>query len=340
MARIHKSWWMNEKDQGFVELSPGYHYKKAANTLVVPPGEVVTIYKNQDRQGDKTYPLYEGKYNHLVYYGMPTKPGVIHVDTTGVTDLDLVKIGWTSKDGNRYPVWYALPIGDWRFGRDFPNDRIEWIEIPFGVTVEVFEDGNTDGGSLIFSGNDEGKTTKIDLKDFGYSRKASFVQVRADEWVSAGIAIEDETITSDTENRVVATTELANNSPHTAEVSKEISAEISDTMEENWGIEAGVTASVGFEAGPEYAKVTGEIEVSFSGNYGESKSTTKTRTITDTASVEIEGYGRAKASMIVEVGRIEGIAVRKWRNKRTNAIIEQRGAFSCERGGKATIEVS
>lgn len=339
MARIHESLWQEPRNGGFQTIGPGYHYKKKARTLIVPEGEVVTIYQNQDRRGKKTRPLYEGKYYDLSYYGVSTRPGVIHVGTTDVTKLDMVKVGWHSWDKHKYPSWLGLPVGDWKANDHFPNDRIEWLEIPFGVTAEVFEDWNKDG-SLIFSGNDEGKSTRIKLKDYDYHKKVTRVHVRADEWVSAGIAIEEETITSDSENRVVATTELSNNSPHTAQVSKEISAEVSDTMEENWGIEAGVTASVGFEAGPEYAKVTGGIEVSFSGNYGESKSTSKTRTITDTASVEIEGYGRAKASMIVEVGRIEGIAVRKWRNKRTNAIISQRGAFKCERGGKATIEVS
>ena len=43
--------------------------------------------------------------------------------------------------------------------------------------------------------------------------------------------------------------------------------------------------------------------------------------------------------MIVEEGRMEGIAVRKWRNLRNNVIIEQRGKISAKRANKATVEV-
>ena len=57
------------------------------------------------------------------------------------------------------------------------------------------------------------------------------------------------------------------------------------------------------------------------------------------ASVELDGFGKAKISMIVEYGQIEGIAVRKWRNKRNNVIIEQRGPFKCKKGNKARIEI-
>ena len=100
-----------------------------------------------------------------------------------------------------------------------------------------------------------------------------------------------------------------------------------------------MTTSAGFEAGTETVKATGNVEVSFSGSYGENKATSEGRGFNDVASVELDGFGKAKISMIVEYGEIEGIAVRKWRNKRNNVIIEQRGPFKSKKGNKTRIEV-
>ena len=348
MAIIYPTIW--EQGDKREQLAPGYHYKKEVKSLVVPDNQVVTIYENEDRQGKKSMPLYGGAYHHLYFYGIGDRPGLVHVAESGLTQLDLVEIGWWSKYGGgpdeRYPMYYSLPTGDHKGGEAFPDDRIQWLYIPFGMTIEVFNRGDFQGGSLIFSGNTEGEKERYNLWDYKFSDggdsaswKTSSMKVRADKWVSAGIAIEEETVVGSEDDKVIATTELANNSPHTATVSKEISASIDETVQEDWNIEAGVTAKVGFEAGPETFKVTGELEVSVSGGYGESKSTTKTRSFTDVASIEIEGYGKAKASLIVEQGRMEGIAVRKWRNTRNNVIIEQRGKISANRANKVTVEV-
>ena len=43
--------------------------------------------------------------------------------------------------------------------------------------------------------------------------------------------------------------------------------------------------------------------------------------------------------MIAEFGRMEGIAVRKWRNKRNNTIIEQRGKFVANTASKTRVEI-
>ena len=342
MALIYPTIW--EQGGKSERLTPGYHYKKYVKSLVIPEGQQVTFYEREDRTGWKSLPMNEGTYHHLYFYGVRERPGVIHVEENRLTSLDLVEVGWNVEyeKGKKYPMYYSIPIGDRKAGEDFPNDRIQWLFIPFGVTVEVFDDANFQGGSLIFSGNTEGKKERVNLWDYHFksgvaSWKTSSMKIRADKWVSAGVAIENETIIDG--EKVAATTELCNNSPHTATVSKEISAQVEETVGEDWNIEAGVTAKVGFEAGPEVCKVTGEVEVSLSGGYGENKSTTKSKGFVDTASVEINGFGRAKASMIIETGRMEADAIRKWRNVRNNAIIEQKGRISASWANKARVEV-
>ena len=341
MALIYPTIW--EQGNKRERLIPGYHYKKHVKSLVVPEGQTVTIYKNEDRRGKKSLPFHEGTYHHLYFYGVDDHPGVVHVEENGLKSLDLITVGWDvaydPKDkSKKFTMRYSLPIGDRKHGEDFPNDKIDWLDLPFGVTAEVFDDANPndDSGSLIFSGNKQGERQRIWLYEYNYNKLVSFVKVRADDWEAAGIAIENEKIING--EMVAGTTEIFNNSEHKAECSKEISGTFDETMEENWGVEAGVTASAGFEAGTETVKATGNVEVSFSGSYGENKSTSKGRGFSDVASVELDGFGKAKISMIVEYGEIEGIAVRKWRNKRNNVIIEQRGPFKCKKGNKARIE--
>ena len=356
MALIYPTIW--EQGDKREQLTSGYHYKKEVLSLVVPQGQQVTIYENEDRTGKKSYVLYEGTYHHLYFYDIGERPGVIHVEENGLTALDIMEIGWWStydeekskqtkgKEG-RYPMYYALPTGDWRGGPDFPNDKIQWVYLPFGMTAELFDDGQFKDSGLIFSGNKQGEKERYNLWDFHFgsgsgsaSWMTSSIKARADKWISAGVEIRGETIKDGQESRVVATTTLFNNTPHTATISKEISASVEESTSEDWNIGGSVAAKAGFEAGPEVCKVTGELEVTISGGYGESTSKAESREITDIASVEVVGYGNAKASMIVEYGTMEGIAVRKWRNTRNNVIIEQEGKISSKRANKAEVEIS
>ena len=228
MALIYPTIW--EQGDKREQLTPGYHYKKNVQSLVVPAGQQVTIYENEDRTGRKSLPLHEGNYHHLYFYGIKDHPGVIHVEENGLTSLDLVEVGWNVEyePGKKYPMYYSIPTGDRKHSEDFPNDKIQWVYIPFGMTVEVFDDANFQGGSLIFSGNTQGEKERVNLWDYEFkagraSWRTSSMKVRADKWVSAGVAIEEENIIG-SDNKTIATTELFNNSPHKATISKEISA--------------------------------------------------------------------------------------------------------------------
>ena len=228
MAIIYPTIW--EQGDKRERLSLGYHYKKHVKSLVVPEGQIVTIYENQDRTGRKSLPLHAGNYHHLSFYGISENPGVVHIEKTGVRLLDLVEIGWnidydkelmkrTRGREGKYPIYYAVPIGDKRQGVDFPNDRIQWLKIPFGVIVEVFDDDYFKGGSLIFSGNTQGEKERVNLWDYKdakgnpYSWRTSSMKIRADDWVSAGVSIENESISAKDNDKFAGVFELGNNSP-------------------------------------------------------------------------------------------------------------------------------
>ena len=353
MALIYDTIW--EQGDQREQLSPGYHYRKDVKSLVVPDHQRVTLYDNEDRQGNKSESLYGGTYHHLSFYGVSESPGLVHVEDVGLTDLDLVEIGWWSKYGDgedqRYPMYYSLPTGDHVGGRNFPDDKIQWIEIPFGMTVEVFNAANFQGGSLIFSGNTQGEKELVNLWDHKFSDggdsaswRTSSMRVRADKWEPAGIELRDVTIAADDHSKFGGTTSLSNNSPHKGWTGKEVSWERGTATEENWGVGGRVCAKAGFEVEGGFmgqsVTVTGELEVEISGNYGEAQSKSNSKTITDTVGAEVEGWGRAKISTIIQYGKMTAKAVRKWRNTRNNVIIEEEGEIAFSWANDAQHEIN
>ena len=353
MALIYPTIW--EQGGQPESLSPGYHYKKHVQSLAVPDHQVVTIYENEDRQGKKSMPLYGGTYHHLYFYSISDRPGLIHVKDCGLTELDLVEIGWWSQYGKeadeRYPMYYSLPTGDHKGDEGFPDNRIQWLYIPFGMTVEVFNSDNFQGGSLIFSGNTQGEKERVNLWDHKFSDggnsaswRTSSMKVRADKWEPAGIELRDVSVQSDDHSKFGGTTSLYNNSPHKGMVGKEISWEKGQATEENWNIGGRVCAKAGFEAETsimgQSVKVTGELEVEVSGGYGEVASKNSSKTITDTVGAELEGWGNAKVSTIIEYGKMTAKAIRKWRNTRNNVIIEEEGEISFSWANDAQHEIN
>ena len=353
MALIYPTIW--EQGDQREQLLPGYHYKKDVKSLVVPDHQRVTLYDNEDRQGNRSESLYGGTYHHLAFYGVSEHPGLVHVEDVGLTDLDLVEIGWWVRygdgDDERYPMYYSLPTGDHVGGQSFPNDKIQWLEIPFGMTVEVFNANNFQGGSLIFSGNTPGEKERVNLWDHKFSDggdsaswNTSSMRVRAWMWEPAGIELRDVKVKSDDHSKFGGTTKLYNNSPHKGMASKEVAWEKGNAVatEDNWDIGARVCGKAGFEAQAGPVKVTGELELEVSGGYGQAKtkSNSDSKTITDTVQVELDGWGRANVSTIIEYGKMTATAVRKWRNSQNNVIIEETGEIAFSWANDAQHEIN
>ena len=259
------------------ELKPNHHYKQDAGSLVVPPGYVVVFYDNQDRQGKKSYPFYEGTYHDLTFYGVPKKPGVIHVAKTDLQATDLVEVGhypsW--EDGGKKHTYYKfmkVPIGQWNAPEHFWNDAVSHLQIPFGVTVEVFRDANFQGGSLIFGGENENGNSHVGLPDYNYGWCASSLKLTADGWVSAGIRLENEKFTDGGEWEAETVKATNNSKTATIRVPVTVSQTVEDTKEIAWDIRAGISAKAEFQFGPEVSQGTVGVEVTVEGGYGENES--------------------------------------------------------------------
>ena len=235
--------------------------------MVVPPGEMVTIYENPDRSGKKTYTFYEGTYHHLAWYGTDKFPGMVHVEKVDLQWNDFVEIGYYMpfNDGkDKFYMHNKLPIGDWLAPDYFWNDRISHLQIPYGVCVEVFDDKDKDL-SLIFDGVNSNGRTHIGLPDYGYAFKASRLRVTANTWVSAGVFLENERFIDggEWEAETLHVTNESKKAKVTVPVS--ITGEVSDTTEVNWNVFAQVSAKAEFEFGPETAHGTVGIEATVGG---------------------------------------------------------------------------
>lgn len=352
MAIIHDDIWGGGAKK---RITPGVHYPTVqygmtVESLVVPAGQVVTLYEDQGAKGKKSLPLYEGTYQNLVFYGV-SSPGRIDVEKTDLTVKDMIEIGWDhkwgSKDGDIHPMHYRVPIGDRHYDVDFPGDKMQWARIPYGLRVEAYVDPNFQGEMLVMTGNDINEPQMWNLSHFEtkstkykrFSWNVSSMKIRADDWEQAGVELRNVEIDENDSNKFAGITELCNNSPHKTVVGKEIEWEKEKQVEEDWNIEAGVTAKAGFEAQAMNITVTGELEVTAKAGYGETKSHGESKTVTDTVQAEVEGYGRVKISTIIVYGKMVADAIKKWRNKRTDAVIEQKGRIICNWSNDAKHEV-
>ena len=339
MIKIYENGWKKGKSH---TLGPGYHYKKKCRSMVVPDGLKVIFYENQDRTGNKSLVFYEGEYSDLTFYDVRNAPGVIHVEKCELKAEDMIRVTWDriyhagKKTEGEYRMFQKLPVGDHL--DNFPSDKIEGVEIPMGITVELYDKAKFEGGSLIFSGNKENKRQRYVLSNYDYYKKVSSLKVRADRWELAGIELRDEQIVDGGE-KVGGTTELSNNSQHTTQVTKEIVGVKEESTEENWNVGGRVAAKVETEFNIGAVKTTAGVEVEISGGYGESASKTDTSEIHDSVTVEVAGFGTAKASMIIEYGKMVAKAIRKWRNIETGYIIEEHGTIELKRASRTRIEV-
>ena len=362
MALLHKKGWLLDKEP--TQLALGYHYDQHVRSIVIPEGQQVTFYENEDRQGFKSRTFYEGEYLDISFHGAPLHPGVVHVEKTDLTRMDMIQVEddryWTDDKGKKHTfimIW-KLPIGQRKHGDDFPNDVIDRIKIPFGVTVEAFDDGNFKGGSLFFSGTDPDGYTLIYLKDRDYQNKVSSMIITSDEWEPAGIELRNERIVDGNDKKLGGTVELANNikkssNPdpelaaaedvaNTAVISKEITFSTQKTTETRFDTALGIAVSVGFEAGYDnniVAKATGNLEISAEVAFGKSQIKTEQVDITETVEAPVSPESTVKISMWAERGKMIAEAIRKFRNKRSGAIIEQEGEIIIDHATRTLAEV-
>ena len=342
MSRIYNGIW---KTGATKDLPPGHHYKQqykqGIRSLSVPPCEIVTIFNQQDRTGQQSFPFYEGDYQHLYFHGnIPYHPGVVRVDKTDLTGRDMITVVSLKEyeKGKFYQTNQRLPVGDWTGSDHFPNDQIDVLKIPYGLCVEVFDD-KTKKGSLIFDGVNPKRWTEIKLKDYGYADKISRIKITADAWESAGIHLENETFVEGGEweaetLHISDISELANVSGNIA-----ITAEVQESKEISWDIRAGVSAKAEFQFGPEVSQGTVGVEVSVEGGYGENESNSTTRSVTRSVQIDTDGIGNVDATLMVRSGVMEADIVRMWRNKRTGATTETRGKVRIEKAGETRISI-
>ena len=173
MAKIFvKNWKLGTESES---LKFGEHKNKSCRSVVVYAGEVVTF--------DDSIPFYQGEYFDLSFYGIHQHHDVIRVRPTSVTAGEMIEIGngVNFKGGNgkkgRYIMIWKLPAGDHNHEKEFPNNAIDYVSLPFGVVVELFKGDNFKGETVVLTGTDSEKNTRYELKEIGFHDQVSSIRV-------------------------------------------------------------------------------------------------------------------------------------------------------------------
>ena len=332
---IWSGWWQSGDRE---DLGPGVYYNKTVGCINVPDNMRVKWYSNHQRtEGETGWIL--PSYIEEVYQVYHTDAKCLVIEECAVKKNDvveLIKYGY-----NNYRCKYTLPVGTHQAGpHTFPNDAIDEIVIPLGMTAEVFADGiNSGTGSLIFTGTEGGN--RVNLASFNYQDVITSLIITADEWELAGIELVDATIEEGTKNVRSGSITLHNNSDSKDTLSGSTTIQSEDSVTQNWDIRAGVT----FNSETTAKASTGifEIEqkvglsISVEGGYGQNIAKSNGEEFTVTAEMEVPAHTSKTASIIIEYGTLKAKAVRHIRNKRTGQTITENGEIFTSKGYKATV---
>ena len=258
--------------------------------------------------------------------------------STKATDVvSLVKLGY-----NNYECKYTLPVGTHYAGpHTFPNDAIDRLVVPLGMTVEVFADGVDSGtGSLIFTGLQGGN--HIDLDAFSYRDCITSIKVTADDWELAGIELQDAEIEEGDREVISGHITLHNNTDSEDEISGGTQVTSEDTKGSDWNVSAGMsfTSETTIKGG---VAGFGEVEQKFgltldlAAAYGQNQSKSKGESFDIQCTLKVPAHSSKSASIIIHYGTLKANAIRHWRNKRTGATITETGTIYSSRGYKAVV---
>ena len=337
-AELYTNWWKGGKR---FDLLPGYHNNVVGNigSMYIPDGIRVKFWEDATRTKNESRWFYPGDYEE-VYQSSPTGAGCVLVEECAVDRTDLVEfivLGY-----NNYRSRYNLPIGEFYAGiHTFPNDAIDEIIIPLGMTVEVFADGLDSGtGSLIFTGLPGGN--RINLESFGYKDVITSVKITADDWELAGIELQDAEIEESTREVIAGHLTLHNNSSSPDTLSGQTTVQSEDSSGSQWDVSAGVsfTSETTIKGG---VAGFGEFEQKFgmtlelAAGYGQNESHSKGESFTVEATMEVPPHSSKSASIIIHYGTLKAQARRTWRNKRTGQTIQETGTIFSAKGYKAEV---
>ena len=338
-VKIWSDWW---KSGNCEELGVGVYYNKNIGSLEVPDGYRAKWYSNHQRTEGETQWFYSGAWMEM-YQAASTDAKCLIVEECAADANDVVTL--VRLGVNNFPVDYKLPVGTHRGGAlTFPNDDVDRLVIPLGMTAEVFADPIEMGtGSLIFSGLQGGN--HVDLGSFNYRDCITDIKVTADDWELAGIELQDAEIEEGNKEVVSGHITLHNNSDSEDTISGGTQITSEDTHGSDWNVNAGMSFSSettikgGVAGFGEFEQKFG-LTLELAAGYGQNQSKSKGESFDVQVTMNVPAHSSKSATIIVSYGTLKGNAVRKWRNKRTGQVIEETGTVFSSRGYKAEVQTN
>ena len=336
---IWSDWWQGGQRE---DLGVGVHYDKTIGCIQVQDGYRAKWFTNHQRTEGETGWV-NPSYLEEVYQVWHTDAKCLVIEECATKAQDVVSL--VCLKYNNYEAKYTLPVGTHYAGpHTFPNDAVDRLVIPLGMTVEVFADGVDSGtGSLIFSGLQG--DNHIDLASFGYQDCITSIKVTADDWELSGIRFDDATIEESSKDVISGSLTLHNNSDSEDQLSGTTTVTSEDITGSDWNVSAGAsfTSETTIKGGvPGFGECEQKfgITLELSASYGQNYSKSKGESFEIQCTMNVPARSSKSASIIITYGILKAKAVRTWRNKRTGTVIEEKGELFSSRGYKAEVQTN
>lgn len=331
-------------DNGQRDLN-GTAFDDNIQSLKVADGTKVTIGRNYGLSGGKLV-LYPGDYPNAMFqqdkmysYNSPNKGSSIKVEKAeGFTREHQVRvfgiINWAYP--NEY--FFNVPIGDWTAADGlFPNDNLWKIQVPDGVKVTLYQNGDKSGASCSFD-----RAGQYNLKDYGLLYSVSAITVELIDYEDVGTSFDDPIKLSE---EVVATSRktIRNEGSVEQETSVSIEKDMATATSVAWehggsiSLTSGLEIKVGGEASAVSATFKVESTTTYSFNETKSKEVTATRSYTAEQSVKIPPKSSTTATLVVKQGSYKIPFKQHFKNKITGEIITRGGVLYTDNGFESFV---
>ena len=329
MLTVWSEWY--RRGQGR-QYGPGQHVIDHVGSYEVDPGTEVVFYSGSGVRSSiprpTQYHRFVGEAYHYPYLGHGQVTAVVRA--SNVRQNQVAKLGWRKNWSNGgIDLWEPVgPTGDdvWDSAGHFPNDELDWVEVPPSAVLTIYEHGGGGGSSLEF------REGHHQLDDWWRNRVSS-VKLVLDGWEEI---FADADMRAGSDVRQVGVYLLSgmarNESDAVLTVPFEMEDSIENEIQQSWNADARITTKV--EAGASFvAQVTAGLETSIGFGTGEARTEHKGQAVKVGGSVELQP-GQAVRTY-AEFRKMKGTFPKTshLRNKETLEVIVVHGTITPTWGG-------
>ena len=302
------------------------HHGSISDIRVDEYHEAIVYEKPNVGGGDQTALMQAGHYNYsqLRYRWMnrANPPHLIDVRPTEIEKGSLLRLVWWQNDrhGKRQEQSQFLPPGEWDCKNEFPNDRIEHIDVPDSGSVTIYDGiGLSDRNITLGPG-------PHDLKDYDLYKVVSSLVFKLDDYEEISVTFGEPTNKHKSGQTRVSHVDLEVPAGRSS-VNVSIGTSRIVSVDKHWEASASITSNTTIKAKSLGVELEQSLSISASAGGGESKGKSDQDSFTVAVDVQPDENNRVKGSMAVDLYEATIPAVRILKNLRTDKELKQKGEY-------------